>query len=73
MCQVDNHQFKVDSSKPKDESLWDEIGSGTVSLQIPITDEVRKITGSMTLTKKIVGDDEVTVNEKPQKFVIVID
>ena len=66
-------EYKVDSSNPKDDSRWDETGSGTASLQMPPTGEVRKITGLMVMTKKVVGDEDVAVNEKPQKFVIVID
>ena len=66
-------EYKVDSKNPKDDRLWDETGSGTASLQMPPTGEVRKITGSMVMTKKVVGDEDVAVNEKPQKFVIVID
>jgi len=66
-------EFKYDSKNPKDDSRWDETGSGTASLQIPPTVDVRKISGSMVMTKKVVGDEDVAVNEKPQKFVIVID
>lgn len=66
-------EYKVDSSNPKDSSRWDETGSGTALLQMPPTGEVQKINGSMTLTKKVVGDDEVVVNEKPQRFTIAID
>lgn len=66
-------EYKVDSNNPKDDSRWEETGSGTASLQMPASGDVQKITASMTLTKKLVGDDEVAVNDKPQKFVIVID
>jgi hypothetical protein len=66
-------EYKVDSNNPKDDSRWDETGSGTASLQMPASGDVRKITTSMTLTKKLVGEDEVAVSDKPQKFVIVID
>lgn len=66
-------EYKVDPKNPKDDSRWDETGSGTASLQMPPTGDVQKITGSMVMTKKVAGDDEVAVNEKPQKFLIVID
>ena len=66
-------EYKIDLNNPKDDSHWDETGSGTASLQMPASGDVRKITASMTLTKKVVGDDEVEVSNKPQKFVIVID
>jgi len=48
-------------------------GSGTASLKMPASGDVKKITASMTLTKKVVGDNEIEVSDKPQKFVIVID
>ena len=66
-------EYKVDSKNPKDHRLWDETASGTASLQMPASGEVRKITGSMVMTKKVVGDEDVAVNEKPQHFTIVID
>jgi hypothetical protein len=66
-------EYKVDSNNPKDDSRWEETGSGTASLKMPASGDVQKITASMTLTKKVVGDDEVAVNHKPQKFVIAID
>lgn len=66
-------EYKVDPKNSKDSSKWDETGSGTATLQMPASGDVRKITVSLVLTKKVVGDDEVAVNEKPQKFVIVID
>lgn len=66
-------EYEYDSSNPKDNSRWEETASGTASLQMPPTGEVRKITISMVMTEKVVGDDEVEVNAEPQKFVIVID
>ena len=66
-------EYKVDSNNPKDDSRWEETGSGTASLQMPASGDVQKITASMTLTKKVVGGDEVAVSAKPQKFVIVLD
>jgi len=66
-------EYKVDSNNPKDDSRWNETGSGTDSLKMPASGDVQKITALMTLTKKVVGEDEVAVSDKPQKFVIVID
>jgi hypothetical protein len=66
-------EYKVDPKDPKNSSSWDETGSGTASLKMPASGDVQKIDASMTLTKKAVGDDEVAVNEKPQRFVIVLD
>ena len=66
-------EYKVDSNNPKDDSRWNETGSGTASLKMPASGDVKKITASMTLTKKVVGDNEIEVSDKPQKFVIVID
>jgi hypothetical protein len=66
-------EYKVDPKNPKDSTKWDETGSGTATLQMPASGDVQKITVSIALTKKVVGDDEVSANEKPQKFVIVLD
>lgn len=66
-------EYKVDPKNPKDSSKWDETGSGTATLQMPASGDVQKISVSLTLTKKVVGDDEVAVSEKPQKFVVVLD
>ncbi len=66
-------EYKVDARNPKDSTKWDETGSGTATLQMPASGDVQKITATMTLTKKVVGDDEVPANDKPQKFTIVLD
>lgn len=66
-------EYKVDPKNAKDSRKWSETGSGTATLQMPAEGDVQKITVSLLLTKKVVGDDEVAVNEKPQKFVIVLD
>lgn len=66
-------EYKIDVAKPKDRSKWIETGSGTATLQMPATGEVSKINVTVTLTKKVVGDNDVAVNEKAQKLVIVLD
>jgi hypothetical protein len=67
-------EYKVNPDNPKDESGWEETGSGTATLQTPVdsSGDVRKMPGSMTFTERIVGDNEVKVTEKPQKFEIII-
>lgn len=67
-------EYKYDTKNPKDDSLWMETVSGNVSLQVQNSgDEVRKMSGSKVATKKVVGDNEVVVNEKPQRFEIIIE
>lgn len=67
-------EYKYDTSDPRNSQLWTETGAGTVALQIPASkDVVRSMTGTMVMTKKVVGEDEVAVQETPQKFVIVIE
>jgi hypothetical protein len=68
-------EYKVNPNNPKDESGWDEIGSGTATLQTPVdaNGNVSKMLGSMTLTEKIVNDKEVKVTEKAQNFEIIIE
>lgn len=67
-------EYKYDASDPRNSQLWTETGAGTVALQIPTSkDVVRSMTGTMVMTKKVVGEDEVAVQEIPQKFVIVIE
>lgn len=71
--QASFREYKYDPSRPKDSSRWDETGSGTASLQMPASGDVQKITVSMTRTKKVSGDNEVAVDEAPQKFVVVLE
>lgn len=71
--QASFREYKYDTSRPKDKSRWDETGSGTATLQMPASGDVQKITVSMTRTNKVSGDDEVAVDEAPQKFVLVLD
>jgi hypothetical protein len=66
-------EYKVDPRSPKDSSRWEETGSGMATLQMSASGEVRKIQVAVTLTKKVVGDDEVAVNEKPRMLEIVLD
>ena len=68
-------EYKVSTSNPKDSSSWEEIGSGTATLQTPVdsSGEVRKMPGSMVVTERIVGDKDVKVTEKAQRFEIIID
>lgn len=71
--QASFREYKYDASRPKDKSRWEETGSGTASLQMPATGDVQRITVSMTRTKKVSGDDEVAVDEPPQKFIVVLE
>ncbi len=71
--QASFREYKYDTSHPKDQSRWEETGSGTASLQMPASGDVQKITIPMTMTKKVSGDNEVAVDELPQKFVIVLE
>ena len=68
-------EYKVDANNPKEQSLWDEIASGTATLQTPVdsSGEVRKMPGSMVVTERIVGDKETKVTEKAQRFEIIIE
>lgn len=68
-------EYKVNPNNPKDDSTWEEIGAGTATLQTPVDSNgnVSKMTGSMTLTEKVVNDKEVKVTEKAQKFEIIIE
>ena len=66
-------EYKVDPKNPKDSSKWNETGSGTATLQMTASGEVQKITTTMTLTHRVVGEDEVAVTEKPQKVTIIFD
>lgn len=71
--QASFREYKYDTNRPKDKSRWDETGSGAASLQMPATGDVQKITISMTRTKKVSGNDEVAVDEPPQKFVVILE
>lgn len=71
--QASFREYKYDTIRPKDKSQWDETGSGTASLQMPASGDVQKILVSMTRTKKVSGENEVGVDEPPQKFVIVLE
>lgn len=68
-------EYKVDVNNPKNSNSWEEIGSGTATLQTPVDSDgtVRRMPGSMMLTEKIVNDKEVQVAENAQKFEIIID
>ena len=68
-------EYKVSASNPKDSGSWEETGSGTATLQTPVdaNGEVRKMTGSMVVTERIVGDKETKVTEKAQRFEIIIE
>ncbi len=68
-------EYKVSASDPKNQDSWEEIGSGTATLQTPVgsSGDVEKMLGSMTLTEKIVNDKEVKVTERAQKFEIIIE
>ncbi|MEK7724399.1 MAG: hypothetical protein AAB336_08640 [Acidobacteriota bacterium] len=68
-------EYKVNPNNPKDDSSWEEIGSGMATLQTPVDSNgnVSKMLGSMTLTEKIVNDKEVKVTEKAHRFEIIID
>lgn len=68
-------EYKVNPNNPKDENSWEEIASGTATLQTPIDSNgnVSKMPGSMTVTERIVNDKETKVTEKAQKFEIIIE
>lgn len=68
-------EYKVNPNNPKDQDSWEEIGSGTATLQTPVdsSGNVSKMPGSMVLTEKIVNDKETKVTEKAQRFEIIID
>jgi hypothetical protein len=68
-------EYKVNPNNPKDSSGWEETGAGTATLQTPIDNNgnVSKMPGSMIVKEKIVGEREVKVTEKAQKFEIIID
>lgn len=68
-------EYKVNPDNPKDSSGWDEIGSGTATLQTPVdsSGNVSKMPGSMVVTERIVNDKETKVTEKAQRFEIIID
>src|SRR5688572_863507 len=51
-------EYKVDAKNPKDDSRWVETGSGTATLQMSATGDVQRIAASVTLTTKVVGDNE---------------
>lgn len=68
-------EYKVNPNNPTDSSGWDEIGSGTATLQTPVdvNGNVSKMPGSMVVTERIVNDKETKVTEKAQKFEIIIE
>lgn len=68
-------EYKVNPNNPKDQDGWEEIGSGIATLQTPVDSNgnVSKMTGSMTLTEKVVNDKEIKVSENAQKFEIILD
>ncbi len=68
-------EYKVDANDPKNETLWDEVASGTATLQTPVSPsgEVRNMPGSMVVTERVVGDKDVKVTEKSQRFEIIIE
>jgi hypothetical protein len=66
-------EYTYDAGNPKDRSRWEETGSGTASLQMPPIGDVRRISVSLAMTKKIVGEEEQTVTAEPRTVVIVID
>ena len=66
-------EYTVDPAHPTDQSKWNETGSGTATLKMQPTGELHSINVSTTKTKKVVGDNDVDVNEPPQKFVIRFD
>lgn len=66
-------EYSVDAAKPNDDTKWKETGSGTATLKMTPSGEVQRIDLTMTLTEKVVGDNSTPVNDKAQKFTIVIE
>lgn len=66
-------EFKVDPRNPK--TRGDEIGSGVATVEVAKLSgdgNTESFSGSMQLTTKAVGDNDVPVNEPAQRFKIVL-
>ncbi|MGD9587270.1 MAG: hypothetical protein AB7Q37_08640 [Pyrinomonadaceae bacterium] len=66
-------EYTVNAARPNDDTQWEETGSGTATLKMTPSGEVRRIDLTMTLTEKVIGDNSTPVNEPAQKFTIMID
>ena len=67
--------YKVDPRDPNTIKFADELGSGIATLEpnrLRRDGDVESFSGSMQLTAKTVGDNEVPVTEPPQRFTIVV-